>query len=557
MFTRKTKRERQARAWQERLVVGGNGEVEHVARKSRWWWLWGAWLLMVVTLTGRLVQLQVVEGSYHRARAEENRVLVRRIAAARGILYDRHGKVLVRNVPHYKRLTEGAVLGAGTFEEIDRDEALSMGVTGSDLVFFDVGREYIQGRAMAPLLGYVGEVTGDELIAERTYVGGDVIGRGGIEGLFDKQLRGVPGYELLEVDSTGEVIRHVGEQEPVAGADITLTIDAGLQQELYDAMEDYTGAAVASDPRTGEILALVSRPAFDPNAIATSLTEEGEPFFNRAIGGAYPPGSVFKIITAVAALEEGVIDPDYTVQDEGEIRIDEYRYGNWYFDQYGRTEGEVNLVKGLQRSNDIYFYRIGELVGAEAIAKWAELFGLGRLTGIAIAGEVPGLVPNPEWKERYTGSRWFLGNTYHYAIGQGDLQVTPLQMNTAVGVIANQGKLCRPTLLPVKGVGDCADLSIQLETIEAVAEGMKAACAPGGTAFPFFDFQPAVACKTGTAQFGDPEDRTHAWLSVYAPAEKPEIMLTVLLEKAGEGSAEAGPVARTALDYWFSESRAQ
>jgi penicillin-binding protein 2 len=553
---------KRASSWQELLIRGSQLQTASLNGKNLSI-LKGVLIIICILFFARLVQVQLVEGSVYRNRAENNRIVTRRQAATRGAISDRDGNQLVRNVPSYKRLVPGTNLVQDQFETITKQQALSLDGKEDEWIFLDIDREYIFGKTLSPLLGYVNEVSQEELDdLGPDYVVGDLIGKSGIEKYFEDKLRGNPGNELLETNSSGETQRTIGSNEPTTGQDITLSIDLKLQQTLYDAFEGRTGAAVALKPETGEILSLVRVPSFDPNDISKSLVEENQPFFNRAVAGAYPPGSIFKPIVMTAGLEEGIIDRDYTVEDTGEIRIDQYRYGNWYYDQYGRTEGQVDLVKALQRSNDIFFYKLGELVGPNNIAKWAQLFGLGTTTNLNFPGEVPGLVPNPEWKRRFTGSNWFLGNTYHYAIGQGDLQVTPIQMALVTAVFANGGRLCDPTIEKISQGSQvsCKELGISIETLDTIKEGMIAACQPGGTAFPFFDFiadqnlptDRQVACKTGTAQFGDPQDRTHAWFMIFAPVENPEIVLTILLEKGGEGSYDAAPIAKTALQNWFN-----
>ena len=349
-----------------------------------------------------------------------------------------------------------------------------------------------------------------------------------------------------------------------------------------------------SKPTTGEVLALYSSPSFNPNGFTLGQTNEqyqalttnpDEPMFFRAIGGAYPPGSTFKLVTAVSALEEGAVRPDTLIEDTGVINIGPFSYPNWFFLQYGKTDGLVDMVKAIQRSNDIYFYKAGEAVGIERLNRWARKLGVGRPLGIEIAGEAAGLMPDPAWKkERFTSRAdlearnhlWFLGDTYHVAIGQGYLLTTPLQVNTWTNSIANGGKLCRPTIK--KGVRDCHDLGIGEETIGVITEGMKKACETGGTGLPLFNFKVGaahvpVACKTGTAEFGDPDNKTHAWFTVFAPipvlgsglekregqtpsdteriSGEPEISITVLVEGAGEGSDVAAPIAKKILEEWF------
>ena len=270
--------------------------------------------------------------------------------------------------------------------------------------------------------------------------------------------------------------------------------------------------------------------------------------FNRAIAGAYPPGSTFKIVTTAAGIEDGKIDKNTLFEDTGQIVVGDYTYRNWYFTQYGKTEGKIDVIGAIKRSTDTFFYKVGEWVGPEKLTIWAQKFGLGKKTGLDISGEALGLVPDPG------GRRWFLGNTYHLAIGQGDLLATPLQINMMTSVIANGGRLCRPAISDqLSATSNCQDLELKAETLRLVREGMKEACSPGGTAFPFFDFTPAVACKTGTAEFGDPQNRTHAWLTAFAPADDPEIVVTVLVEAGGEGSSVAAPIARKVLEEWFKE----
>lgn len=471
-------------------------------------------------MAGQLVNLQVIQGERNFSLSEGNRIKLERIQAPRGIIYDRHHQPLVYNVP---KDAPGESLRATPGAELTRD--------------------YLYGEILAHVLGYVDA---------------DYLGRAGLEKEYDVLLAGKEGGEIYEVDTQGKKLRRLERQEPVPGENLFLTIALDLQKAAYKALGNKKGAVVVSQPKTGEILALVSKPSFNPNVfslregpsatpgVESILNDPNQPLFNRATRGVYPPGSIFKIVTATAGLENGKITRETTILDTGEIRIGEYRYGNWYFDRFGRTEGELDVVRAIKRSNDIFFYRVGERVGARELVAWAKAFGLGQTAGY---------LPNPQ------AERWFLGNTYHLAIGQGKIGVTPLQVNLMANVIANGGKLCPSQLVKntsdggaarggrlLRGEVNCQDLGINQETLALVREGMKEACQQGGTSLRFLSFDFAVGCKTGTAEFGDPEDRTHAWFTVFAPVDDPQISITVLVEAGGEGSTVAAPIAKEIME---------
>lgn len=514
----------------------------------------------------RLFCLQILKGSDFLTIADENRIRMEKIPAPRGIIYDRQEKALVRNIPVYQVKSSKSKVKS----LISKEEALKMEMGGEELEM-GLAREYPEGEIFASVLGYVDA---------------EMVGRSGVEAVYNEVLTGEDGARLVETDAQGEVLHEIGKRQPISGENIHLSIDSDLQRKVLELMKGKKGGVVVSNPQNGQILALVSTPTFDPNLFSQGkqldtrrvqqgdtrrvsdvedlLEDSDQPLFNRAIGGGYPPGSIFKIITATAGLEEGKIDKNTRIEDTGEIRVGEYRYGNWYFDQYGRKEGALDIIGAIRRSNDIFFYRVGEYVGATKLVAWAKKFGLSRLTEIDLVGEEEGWILDPYEKEKQTGESWFLGNTYHLSIGQGDLQVTPLQANMMTNVIANGGKLCLPRVK--KEERDCQDLGLKQETIDLIAEGMKQACQTGGTGFPLFNFKPQVACKTGTAEFGPPvggpaggpaggEDKTHAWFTVFAPVDPPvggpEISVTVLLEAGGEGSRDAAPIAKEILAEWF------
>jgi len=257
------------------------------------------------------------------------------------------------------------------------------------------------------------------------------------------------------------------------------------------------------------------------------------------------------MVTSIAAMEEGAIKTDYQYEDTGVVRVDEYEYTNWYFTQYGGQEGYVDTVQALARSTDTFYYKVGELVGIDALVRWTKKFGLADRTNIDLPGEVAGLVPSPEWKKAVKGERWYLGNTYHFSIGQGYLTTTPVSAHRIAMVIANNGELCDLNINSKRDIS-CKNLYLDELYLETVKLGMKAACDPGGTGAPFFDFPTIeVGCKTGTAETSE-KDVNHAWFTLFAPFENPEYIITVLAEKGGEGSKVAAPIAREIMDYIYN-----
>jgi penicillin-binding protein 2 len=428
----------------------------------------------------------------------------------------------------------------------------------------DQKRSYVFGPMLSSILGYVGEATEDEIKRGLPYYLGESVGRMGLEKSFQEQLSGRLGKEVFEMQASGKLLRPVDRVEPVAGVDIDLTIDASFSAYIYEQLGGRKGAVVVSNPKTGEIYAMVSSPSYDPEHLSDALKDENKqtPMLQRAVTGQYPPGSTFKLMTALAGLQNGAITTDTSVTDEGSLKVGEFSFGNWYYSQYGRVEGEVKLTKALQRSNDIYFYKVAEWLGVEALARFARSFHFGSRTGIELPAESAGVIPDSVWKQKTIGEPWYLGDTYHMGIGQGDVLTTPLQLNQMTSAIANNGVWCAPHLIK-KNTVKCEDLGVSAENLAAVVEGMKAACAPGGTAFPFFDGKPVVvACKTGTAEFGPKDEKgrrkTHALITVMAPAERPTVVVTVLLEADEdhpflEGSADAGPVAKKIVSWWMGK----
>ena len=542
---------------------------------------WGSIVLVFFVFIGRLVNLQLIQGNNYKVQAEGNRIHVIPIHAPRGLIYDSKGELLAQNTAGFRLISGQKV------QRINRDTALSLlaqnlvseGGIEKELgrIEVDTQRRYPYPVETAHLLGYVGEISKDELESEKfvNYSLGDLIGRLGLEQNYERYLKGVDGRELVEIDALGKKLRQMGEETPIVGSSVYTSIDLSLQVKMYQALKktvdekNTTGVAIAQNPKTGEILGLVSLPSYDNDKLSNSISQADlekvtkdpkQPFLNRVTSGSYPPGSIFKIVSSIAGLESGKINKDTQIEDTGEIFLGEFRFPNWYFIQYGRKEGVINLTRAIARSNDIFFYKVGEFVGNEVLADFAFKLGFGKKSGIDLPSEEEGLVPTEKWKQEVKGEPWFPGNTLHMAIGQGDVLATPLQLVNLTSFVANNGTAYKPhivekvispqgkILVENKPEVLAKDIS-KRENLSIIQEGMRSACSTGGTGWTFFDFKIPVACKTGTAEFApfDP----HAWFTVYAPYDNPEIALTVLVEKAGEGSSVAGPVAREILDWYF------
>ena len=525
-------------------------------------WLYWVYLFGVVMSFGvilaKAINLTVIRHNYYEALARDNRMVENVIPAARGEIVDRKGRLVAESIYQYYK-TENNIkllLGAGGYDG-SRFEGLGQSS--------EIKRHYLYGESLGLLTGYLGKVNDKEVgstICGQRLDGNQTLGRGGVEQQFECDLRGTNGKRLVEVDAKGSYVRELGREEPVAGKTVSLSLDAYWQDKIYKVLNGRRAVVVMSDPKTGKILTLVSSPGFDPNAfsfdqnnaiIETYLGDhENLPLLNRAISGRYHPGSVFKIVMATGGLEEGVINESSTYEDTGIIKVGDYNYTNWLWTKRGQTDGMVSIVKALQRSNDIFFYKLGGDMGVDRIKTWADKYGFGAKTGIELPGEQTGIVPDEKWKMEARGEKWFLGNTYHMSIGQGDLDATPLQVNQMTNVIANNGKLCSMSILK-DSKANCRSLGIKSETVSLIREGMMAACHTGGTAWPLFNFKTELACKTGTAEVGDGSKDTHAWLTAFAPADDPQVSITVMVERGGEGSDIAAPIVGDILKEWFNE----
>ncbi len=567
-------------------------------------------------LIGRAAWMQVVEGSEHQSRSEQNRLRHIPISPKRGIIYDRKGNILADNVTRFQvtmtpknlplvkdqietELSIAARLLGKPIDEL-RNLAYATGTARDEtyLIADDLPYEQAMGIALelpnfqgfqleigarrrypisdqiqsiSHIIGYLGKLNSKEYkdARENGYRLSDDIGKTGIEKSYEHLLRGTLGEQVSEVDAHGKPTTVVAHTDPIDGEDIHLSLDIELQKVAETSLqvqmlklEVARGSVVAMDPRDGSLLAVVSWPAFDNNNFSgvvsstyyqTLLASEDHPLFARAWSGTYPSGSTVKILMATAALAEGVIDAETKVLSVGGIRIGEWFFPDWLAGGHGSTD----VRKAIAQSVNSFFYTIGGGhegfvgLGVERIAKWLDIFHLGRGTGIDVPGEAYGLIPTPEWKQAEKDERWFVGDTYNLSIGQGDLLVTPLQVAAYTAAIANGGTFVTPHFV------DGAETQEEYfgdnihDDIEIVREGMRDTITLG-SGRGLANLPVAIAGKTGTAQWHS-EKETHAWFTSFAPYENPEIVIMVLLEQGGEGSSVAVPVARDIYIWWWEE----
>ena len=572
-------------------------------------------LLLVVALLGlRLWHLQVREGPYYRDLSENNRTRQVLLEPARGLIYDRHGVLLANNVPSFslyvtlEEVKDREQLIGQLSELLGLDPALirkKLSTKGGKLlprkikdrmtlrdavlieshrlelpgvmVQVESQRNYPGGVTAAHLLGYVGEISAEQL-EKPEFSGlhqGSVVGQYGVEKSFDRHVRGQAGLKHVEVDAHGSEKQEVVIEQPQAGNDLYLTIDVRLQKVAEDLLGSEYGAIVALDPTNGDILAMASRPGFDPNVLSRELTpkqwveivqDEGRPLNNRASQGQYPPGSTFKVPMAVAALETKTMAPSSTVSCNGG-----YQFGNrLYRDWKASGHGAVALHDALVHSCDVYFYTVGQRMGIDVMAEYGKEFGLGQSTGVELPSERAGIMPSTAWKQKAKNTAWLPGETISAAIGQGYVTVTPLQMASLIGTVANNGTSYRPRLVRAvmdRTLGNLQELpavprgkiKAKPETFRLVKEAL-ADVVTKGTATRAKSSLVTIGGKTGTAQVAalrtGPEEnipkkfRDHAWFVAFAPVDSPKIAVAVLGEHMGHGGAAAAPLAKELIETY-------
>jgi penicillin-binding protein 2 len=593
--------------------------------------------VLTLTLAGRLYLLQVVRHDYYTELSQGNRVRTEPIPASRGLILDRNSTVLADNEPAYqleltreqtpdlndtlKRLSALGLLDKEdvseirhlilsrrafdtvplrlrlTDEEVGRFAVHRIEFPGVELVTRQT-RHYPYRELGVHALGYVAAISEQDLehIDRAAYEGTTLIGRLGVEAAYEKQLHGRNGSREVLVNAQGRSVQRQGAYAPQlkaiapsAGDDVVLSIDLATQKAAEEALAGRRGAAVAIDPTNGDVLALVSEPGFDPSVFARGITHgeyaaltenDDKPLLNRALRGTYPSGSTIKPVLGLIALTDHVITADRKVFCNGTFHLP--RSSHLFRADKDEPRGMIDMPEAIARSSDVYFYQLANEMGIERIAPGLAPFGYGRLTGIDISGEKPGLLPTPEWKraafKHAADQPWFPGDTVNLGIGQGYLLVTPLQLAHIAGVISERGKSFRPRL--VKGLHEADGTvkwlpPIQEKGVEGISEADwtsvlnamvgTTTCPPCGTAWRLFTGTPYKAGgKTGTAQVYTvaqnakynskvtPELlRDHAWFIAFAPAEAPRIAVAVLVENAGFGAGNAAPVARKMIDAFL------
>ncbi len=593
------------------------------------------WLVFLI-LAGRIFYLQIIHGASFRALSDNNRIRSQTLLAPRGLILDRTGQALAQNTASFNlvvtpfdlpkksaELQDELSRAASAFnfdkdqlnqklqtadynsvepviaaQGIGQDQEILFQTQASQFIGFSVQqvpvREYLEPQEFSQILGYTGLVSQQDLahLDKTKYSTMDITGKTGIEDEYEGYLHGTNGQNLIEVDATGKLLDTLGQNAPQPGDVLQLNIDKGLQDEIYNKLAlgsnaNPRAAAVAINPKNGQVLALVSLPGFDSNLFAKGikpqdynalLNDKNLPLFNRAIAGTYPPGSTVKPMVGLAGLQEHVITPSTVIDDRGDLVIPNQFDPSIKYNFYGWTHtglGPVNIYEAIAQSDDIYFYTVAggypnspvpQGLGAEKLTQYYRKFNLGKLTGIDLPGEQTGLVPDPAWKATYYKndailSKWYLGDTYHIGIGQGDLLVTPLQVAEWTATIANNGVGYVPQIVN-KALDQNGNVVYQKQpqalvskflddaNLQVIQQAMRDTVTVGSGRL-LSKLSVNAAGKSGTSQFdGSDPNKTHAWFTAYAPFEDPQIVVTVLVEAGGEGHVAAEPVVRDAIAWW-------
>jgi len=577
---------------------------------------------LFVGLASKLYHLQIVSGAEFLGAAEGNRIREASITPPRGVIFDSTGQKLAYNVPDFglyvvpSDLPENQEEEDGIFQSISnivkiekydlvesfarvqrntpvlvevarglsQEQAVQLEKNSQNWTGVSVRpieqRSYATSTAFTHILGYTGKMSEDdyEEYKKIDYSLTEHVGKTGIEKQYQKELRGIPGKTAFEVDTFGRATKILKTKPAVVGANVYLNINAEMQKYIYQQLQEMAekinspgGSVVVMDPRDGAILSLVSYPSYDNSLFAKGidhdsyeklLNDPSNPLFNRPVAGEYPSGSTFKIVVGSAALEEGNVNRYTSVLSTGGIEVNSYWFPDWKYGGHGNT----NIIHALAESVNTYFYAVGggyqgiAGLGVDKITAYGEKFGLSKPTGIDLPAERSGFLPSQEWKLEAKGERWFLGDTYHLAIGQGDIIVTPLQVANFTAVIANGGTLYKPRL--VSRIGRAGETLknidpvvvekqvVSPQTVSLIAEGLRSAVTYG-SARSLSAIKAPVAGKTGTAEFSSAKD-PHAWFTGFAPYKNAEIVVTVMVEEGEGGTIAATPIAKKIFEWYFN-----
>lgn len=583
---------------------------------SKYVWSKRIVVLILIILLIRLWDLQIMRGSEMKRLSEQNRIRINKIVAPRGVIYDRKGRIIADTRPSFNiyishedmKNFDQTIDGLTALIKISKEEIMEKleaakgqpasfpvkiksDVSLDDVAKIEANRVYLPGvniqvepkrfyhygKMFAHLVGYVSEISDEELKKKeyQNYSPGDFVGRYGLERSYETYLRGVDGEKRVEVDSRGREMRILEQKNPIPGNSIYLNVDLDIQGTVDKAFENKRGGCIAVDPKTGGVIALVSSPTFDPNKFVSGITKEEwqiialdkrHPLQNRVIQGRYPPGSTFKIVSAIKGLELGIIDERTSFSCRGG-----FSYGGRVFRCWKKGgHGNINVHRAIVESCDVFFYNLGLRLGVDRIHEISDLIGLGRVTGIDLPGEKDGLIPSTQWKKKVYGKPWFEGETVSVSIGQGAVWLTPIQLVQLASFVANEGINYKPMIVnrivsqegkviktfePVMNT----DARLKKETIRIVKDGMKGVVNEGGgTAYGSRLEHVSMSGKTGTAQSVGEKGKNlgdHAWFIAYAPSDNPAIAISVLVEYGGHGSSVAAPVAKTITEAMFKENK--
>jgi penicillin-binding protein 2 len=582
-------------------------------------------VLGLLALSGRFFYLQVMHHDEFVTRSQNNRVKPKVIPPARGLIYDRNGVLLADNVPAFRLEVvpeqvpdmQAMLRQIGAVVPLDEDDVadfrkrlkqsrrfesvpLKMHLSEDDIARFAINRwrfpgvdvvpyltrHYPYGELFAHVIGYVGRIDADDLkrLDPDRYQGTSHVGRSGIERSYENMLHGTPGYELVEVNADGRTQRVLETHPPIPGKNLYLSIDARIQRSAMAAFEGRAGAAVAIDPRNGQVLAMVSVPSFDPNLFVNGIssadykaltTAPDKPLYNRALRGVYPPGSTIKPFLALGGLAYGIRKPEDTVLSTGEFCLP--GASRCYRDDKRGGDGVVDMVEAIEKSTNTYFYKLALDLGIDRLSDWMGRFGFGKKTGIDLDGEENGILPSREWKMEHSRQPWYPGETIIAGIGQGYWAVTPLQLGHAVAILAGQGLPRAPRLVmatqdgvdaprrPLPNPPTGPSLVSDPAHLEVIKQGMEAVVASGTGRGQFVGFPYTVAGKSGTAErFSRTTSaydtnkntaylasRHRAWFEAFTPAEDPKIAVVAMLEAGAWGASDAGPIVRTIMQSWL------